>query len=179
MKWDLAHERWEVGDDDLKFGPVQSIKIPGPLQHTVGVICAPCNGGWIADLETEVRPILDDLRKTERVTLSRRHQHTLAAWSVLTAMVTEHTVPDLAIPAGDYHHLCKTGKIPARFMVWISKQNQTFRVATRAGALAIHVLGSGQQDLAVLFGTRTGDDVDKFALCRWHEGDGTHSSHAL
>jgi flavin reductase (DIM6/NTAB) family NADH-FMN oxidoreductase RutF len=59
---------------------------------------------------------------------------------------------------------------PARFLVCLSDKNHTFRVAEWATALAVHVLAADAIDLARLFGTQTGDQVDKFARCRWHEG---------
>jgi flavin reductase (DIM6/NTAB) family NADH-FMN oxidoreductase RutF len=39
-----------------------------------------------------------------------------------------------------------------------------------ATRLAVHVLGTDDRELASLFGEQTGDEVDKFAQCRWHEG---------
>lgn len=59
---------------------------------------------------------------------------------------------------------------PARLLVCLSVQNHTYRVAREASALGVHVLGSDQLDLAAVFGTETGDEVDKFAQCRWREG---------
>lgn len=59
---------------------------------------------------------------------------------------------------------------PPRFAVWISRKNHTFRVARRAGVLAVHFLSSTDRPLAELFGGSTGDDVDKFARCRWRDG---------
>ena len=59
---------------------------------------------------------------------------------------------------------------PPRFLVFLSKVNHTYGVARRAGVLAVHVLSAGDRDLAELFGSETGDDVDKFARCRWHAG---------
>ncbi|MEV7418599.1 flavin reductase family protein [Streptomyces sp. NPDC089919] len=56
---------------------------------------------------------------------------------------------------------------PPRFMVWLSRLNHTYRVARRAGHLAVHVLGEGQRELAERFGGRTGDRVDKFADLDW------------
>jgi flavin reductase (DIM6/NTAB) family NADH-FMN oxidoreductase RutF len=38
--------------------------------------------------------------------------------------------------------------------------------------LAVHGLGSGQHELAALFGTQTGDTVDKFTRCAWRPGPG-------
>ncbi|NMR31447.1 flavin reductase family protein [Crystallibacter degradans] len=61
---------------------------------------------------------------------------------------------------------------PVRFMVCISKQNRTYRVARNAKVLGVHVPGSGQRELAALFGENTGDEVDKFGSCNWREGPG-------
>ncbi|MCA1220896.1 flavin reductase family protein [Streptomyces sp. 8L] len=59
---------------------------------------------------------------------------------------------------------------PERHMVWLSKANLTYRVASRAAYLGVHLLGPGQRPLAELFGGRTGDDTDKFAQARWSAG---------
>lgn len=60
---------------------------------------------------------------------------------------------------------------PRRFLACLSDKNHTYRVAARgAEHLAIHFLPRERRDLAELFGGETGDDVDKFARCSWHEG---------
>jgi flavin reductase (DIM6/NTAB) family NADH-FMN oxidoreductase RutF len=59
---------------------------------------------------------------------------------------------------------------PPRFLVCLSKVNHTFFVSERATALAIHLLGRDQAPLARLFGSTTGDDIDKFAQLAWHPG---------
>lgn len=51
---------------------------------------------------------------------------------------------------------------PARFTVWLSKANHTYRVGLRATHLAIHFLTVDDQALAERFGTLTGDNTDKF-----------------
>jgi len=61
---------------------------------------------------------------------------------------------------------------PPRFMVWLSKHNHTYQVAQRADVLAVHFPSTDDRELAELFGTTTGDDVDKFAVCRWRTGPG-------
>ncbi|MFJ2260888.1 flavin reductase family protein [Streptomyces sp. NPDC087844] len=68
---------------------------------------------------------------------------------------------------------------PARFMVWLSKVNRTYRVARSAPRLAVHLLGRDQYALAELFGGETGDGVDgsgrrvdKFARAAWTPGPG-------
>jgi flavin reductase (DIM6/NTAB) family NADH-FMN oxidoreductase RutF len=58
---------------------------------------------------------------------------------------------------------------PPRLLVMISKANRTYRMACGAAELVVHFLHEENRDLAVLFGELTGDDVDKFAACRWHE----------
>lgn len=58
---------------------------------------------------------------------------------------------------------------PARYAVWLSKANHTYRVARAADRLAVHLLTRDQHDLAALFGGESGDSVDKFAGVRWRE----------
>ena len=59
---------------------------------------------------------------------------------------------------------------PPRFLVCLSKNNMTHRVAAHAPTLAVHLLRREQHATAELFGSLTGDDVDKFARCAWTAG---------
>jgi flavin reductase (DIM6/NTAB) family NADH-FMN oxidoreductase RutF len=59
---------------------------------------------------------------------------------------------------------------PPRFAVFLSKANRTYRVAWHADALAVHLVPREATELAELFGGETGDEVDKFERCAWHEG---------
>lgn len=59
---------------------------------------------------------------------------------------------------------------PARFMVCISEVNHTHGVARGAGHLGVHLLSADQHALAELFGSETGDTVDKFSRCDWKAG---------
>jgi flavin reductase (DIM6/NTAB) family NADH-FMN oxidoreductase RutF len=52
---------------------------------------------------------------------------------------------------------------PQRYCVWLSKANYTYRVALQSSHLVIHFLTADDLLLAELFGTQTGDTVDKFA----------------
>ncbi|NIH81323.1 flavin reductase family protein [Amycolatopsis viridis] len=61
---------------------------------------------------------------------------------------------------------------PPRFMVWLSKRNHTFQVATGASTVAVHRLDASATGLAELFGSHTGFDTDKFTRCRWRPGPG-------
>ncbi|SEE52156.1 NADH-FMN oxidoreductase RutF, flavin reductase (DIM6/NTAB) family [Streptomyces sp. 3213] len=61
---------------------------------------------------------------------------------------------------------------PARFMVWLSKANRTYRVAEHAERLTVHLLRRDQDRLARLFGGETGDRTDKFTDIPWRPGPG-------
>ncbi len=61
---------------------------------------------------------------------------------------------------------------PLRFLVCLSVSNRTYRVARQAELLAVHLIGEGQRELAELFASTTGDDIDKFRRCAWHPGPG-------
>jgi flavin reductase (DIM6/NTAB) family NADH-FMN oxidoreductase RutF len=59
---------------------------------------------------------------------------------------------------------------PPRFFVCISKANHTNLVVDEHSGICLHLLGSGQRALAELFGSLTGDDLDKFDRCEWTVG---------
>ena len=59
---------------------------------------------------------------------------------------------------------------PVRFLVCVSKRNHTYRALKGVDFVGLHLLGDDTRELAELFGTRTGDDVDKFAHCQWATG---------
>jgi flavin reductase (DIM6/NTAB) family NADH-FMN oxidoreductase RutF len=59
---------------------------------------------------------------------------------------------------------------PPRFLACLSKANHTYRSSLGAGFAAVHLLTNESRELAVLFGTETGDEVDKFARCAWSTG---------
>lgn len=61
---------------------------------------------------------------------------------------------------------------PPRFLVALSKKNRTYRVAAEASHLAVHLLAQRDHALARLFGSETGDDVDKFSRWGWRDGPG-------
>jgi flavin reductase (DIM6/NTAB) family NADH-FMN oxidoreductase RutF len=59
---------------------------------------------------------------------------------------------------------------PLRFIVCLSDKNRTYRVAQQSDVLGIHLVPADGDPLAQLFGSQTGDEVDKFERCGWHEG---------
>lgn len=61
---------------------------------------------------------------------------------------------------------------PPRLLVFVSKANRTYRVARDSSQLAVHFLHSRNMDLAELFGSATGDEIDKFSRCEWRRVEG-------
>jgi flavin reductase (DIM6/NTAB) family NADH-FMN oxidoreductase RutF len=59
---------------------------------------------------------------------------------------------------------------PPRFAVCLSHKNRTIRRGHDAALLGVHCVPAEAGELAELFGGQTGDEVDKFARCAWHEG---------
>jgi flavin reductase (DIM6/NTAB) family NADH-FMN oxidoreductase RutF len=59
---------------------------------------------------------------------------------------------------------------PPRFLACLSDKNRTHRVALAASVLAVHMVPEEAEELANLFGGETGDEIDKFARCRWRPG---------
>lgn len=59
---------------------------------------------------------------------------------------------------------------PVRFLVCLSDKNRTYRVAGEADVVAMHLLPADADALVDLFGSHTGDEVDKFERCAWHAG---------
>ena len=99
------------------------------------------------------------------------------AFHALTS-VLDYPMWVVTCAAGDERGGCLVGFAtqcsiaPARYLVCISEANHTAGVAWRSEFLAMHVLTAGAEEVAVLFGSQTGGDIDKFARCDWHPGPG-------
>jgi flavin reductase (DIM6/NTAB) family NADH-FMN oxidoreductase RutF len=61
---------------------------------------------------------------------------------------------------------------PRRIAIWLSKANHTYRIGLTAKYVAVHFPTAEDFALAELFGTLSGDDVDKFERCRYESGPG-------
>ena len=59
---------------------------------------------------------------------------------------------------------------PPRFLVCLSHVNHTYRKGRDAGLLGVHCVPATGEPIAELFGGETGDEVDKFERCAWHDG---------
>ncbi len=59
---------------------------------------------------------------------------------------------------------------PPRFLACLSVKNRTFRLAERVDTLVVHPVPEEAEELALLFGGETGDEMDKFERCEWAPG---------
>jgi len=67
-----------------------------------------------------------------------------------------------------FHGQC--GIDPPHYAVWLSKANHSYRIAVLTEVFAVHFPAADDRALAELFGTDTGDDVDKFTRTTWTRG---------
>ncbi|MDA0136405.1 hypothetical protein [Solirubrobacter deserti] len=71
-----------------------------PFNQQVKAVCARCNNGWMSEIESAAKPILQALVRAEGRQLHRRMQRTLATWAFLKACIfdelhpAERTVPE-------------------------------------------------------------------------------------
>lgn len=79
-----------------------------------------------------------------------------------SAMVVVTTVAEDE-PAGclvGFHS--QSSMSPQHYCIWLSKANHTYRVGLRATHFAVHFLSEDDLAVAEHFGTRSGEDSDKF-----------------
>jgi flavin reductase (DIM6/NTAB) family NADH-FMN oxidoreductase RutF len=86
------------------------------------------------------------------------------------AIVTTAAQDERAGCVVGFHSQCSIS--PRRAVIWLSKANYTYRVGLHAEFFAVHWLTESDHDIATLFGTETGDEVDKFEQCEWRVGPG-------
>ena len=93
-------------------------------------------------------------------------------------LVSDLDYPMFIVTATDGHEIagCLVGFAtqcsidPPRVLVCLSDKNRTYRVAETADAMVVHLVPRGAEELAELFGSETGDAIDKFERCRWRPG---------
>jgi flavin reductase (DIM6/NTAB) family NADH-FMN oxidoreductase RutF len=100
-----------------------------------------------------------------------------AAEDAFTSSV-DYPLTVITVGGGDAKSGCLVGFVtqcsiaPFRLLACISKLNHTYRVALGSPGIAVHLLGREQEHLAKLFADESGDTVDKFEYCLWHQGLG-------
>src|SRR5712692_317276 len=90
----------------------------------VRTVCATCNGGWMSNLETAIKPILEPLMRDKSTNLDASQQEAIAAWSLKTAMVLDSTtrsVRRLFYTQNEREELKTSRTISFSTMVWLGR----------------------------------------------------------
>ena len=100
-------------------------------------VCAGCNAGWMNDLETTARPVLNDLIQGRRLNLGQGDQSMLAAWTFKTELMFQLARPaDVrCIDASRFAEFYVDRVPPSDFSVWIGATSggpAVFELATEA-----------------------------------------------
>src|ERR1700678_1619698 len=96
-----------------------------PFDQAVKSVCATCNGGWMSDLELQVKGYLGPMIKTGAITnLDVDQQRVLALWCVKTALMFEamHQASE-TVPRREFQKLYSQRAVPKRYHVWIAKRD--------------------------------------------------------
>jgi hypothetical protein len=92
-----------------------------PHARRVYCVCKTCNSGWMSQLQEQVRPFLVPILTSEKITLHRRAQKTLASWAAMMTMAAEYMDPSkVAIPQTDRTHLLREGEPSDHCRIWIA-----------------------------------------------------------
>jgi hypothetical protein len=90
-----------------RIGPGVRAKNLRVRNQKVRRVCHACNGGWMNDLENNVKPILRPMLKGISRTLNKSEQAILATWVVKTAWMLEFLDSSIRrpVPADHYRYL--------------------------------------------------------------------------
>jgi hypothetical protein len=107
----------------LKIGnsPARIIK---KVEQKIKVVCEKCNGGWMSDLESDVKPTLGRMIQDSPITLNVKDQADIAAWAVKVAMVLETTtvsIRGLFFTEEEHRKLKLTRTLPSRTTVLLGR----------------------------------------------------------
>lgn len=95
---------------------------------TIKRFCRSCNGGWMSDLESDVRALVGPMVRDLTVSLGHADQLAVARWGAKTAMVTEGANDRPWFYTDDERRSVMTGIAPPpRTTVWIGRHAHSDR----------------------------------------------------
>jgi hypothetical protein len=110
-------EKRGLGDEPASWQQVS-------LEVTVRWVCAPCNNGWLSELEEAAKPILEPLILGRKRTLTLTEADTVAVWCVKTALLFQLTHPERReAPDAHYRWLFEHRVPPANTFAWLAGYN--------------------------------------------------------
>jgi len=89
----------------------------------VRFVCSDCNNGWMSELESRAKPVIEPLLDDAPHVLAADHQRTLAVWAVKSAMVFEalRLNHPWVFTHEERTQLRESSTLPPRTKVWIAK----------------------------------------------------------
>ena len=102
---------------------VESSRVGRPFDETTRMVCANCNGGWMARLESATKTLFTAMTGTNPLVLEQPAQQTLAAWALKTAIVLDHAQGRPWQPSAmsdERQYLAAAGVPSAHVLVWLA-----------------------------------------------------------
>lgn len=81
--------------------------------------CAPCNNGWMSQLEREVRPFIEPLVEGNPIALDHTQMAIVARWIALKCMVVEHNADKILMPRRDRIAFKDEHAIPPYYRIYV------------------------------------------------------------
>ena len=99
-----------------------------PLQQTIKRVCKICNEGWMAELESEAKPVMKPMLLDEQpVVLDALEQELLARWAIKTALVMSKAMinpgPGFPPTVEQYHWFYEHRRPLPGSVVWIGRSD--------------------------------------------------------
>jgi hypothetical protein len=85
---DRTFERTTVGPDGVPATRTWQTEVVAAIE--AAVVCEDCNGGWMSDLDGQVRQLLEPMMLGKPRTLAPGEQQTIATWAAMKSMVMEY-----------------------------------------------------------------------------------------
>jgi hypothetical protein len=117
------------------FGPDSTAHVYGGKWVKGRCVCEQCNGGWMSDLESKLKPILAPLIFDSSSVLDYVQQSGIAIWTLKTAMAfecikgaasTSATANEVFYSAADRQHLMQWSTPPPDTFVWVGRYEPAF-----------------------------------------------------
>lgn len=115
---DISFMEAELGGRKLDKWRNKTVKL-----LPVRCVCEKCNGGWMSDLERQVKPIIESILEDSIKTIDVSSQTLIALWAIKTAMTLEscNTHRKRFYNDAQRRELGMISAIPERTSVWIAK----------------------------------------------------------
>lgn len=93
-----------------------------PASLKVRCACVSCNGGWMSELQNDMKPLGIAMATGKTVRLDGPNQIKIAAWAAMVAMTSEYDhYPDIVIAKTDKDFLRLNGYPLNRFRIWLGR----------------------------------------------------------